>query len=116
MHFIQCLFLLLIRYCAEKNLNVFDFTPSTFLFSLNEKFWEIDLLKFCDFFYKYLPDPLLNKVEYKKNTIDIRGKFRPLNIRNAPKNGKKRTVIPSTAGQSDKLCEMKMYPSFLGEG
>jgi len=66
-------------------MNVFDITPCTFLLSMKEKFWDIDLVRFCEFFYKKLPEALQNKPEYKKNVMDIKSKFRPIIIRKEPK-------------------------------
>ena len=52
---------------------------------MKEKFWDIDLVRFCEFFYKKLPEALQNKPEYKKNVMDIKLKFRPISIRKEPK-------------------------------
>ena len=35
------------RYCSERGLNVFDYTPCTFLLSLKAKYWDAELLRFC---------------------------------------------------------------------
>ncbi|KAL4485833.1 hypothetical protein ABPG72_012373 [Tetrahymena utriculariae] len=104
------------RYCSERGLNIFDFTPTTFLFSLKEKFWDLDLIRFCDFFYKNLPEPLKNQNEYKKNFMEIKSKFRQIQIRtnNQKSNKKKQLGIVAPPGV-DKYGEMKIHNTFLGD-
>ncbi|KAL4466032.1 hypothetical protein ABPG74_004269 [Tetrahymena malaccensis] len=104
------------RYCSDRGLNIFDFTPTTFLFSLKEKFWDLDLIRFCDFFYKNLPEPLKTQNEYKKNFIEIRSKFRQIQIRtNNQKSNKKKQIGIAAPPGVDKYGEMKIHNTFLGD-
>lgn len=95
---------------------MFDVTPCTFLFSLKEKFWDMELIHFCDYFYKHLPASLALIAEYKKNVMYIRKKFRPVTIRSSasPVGGGSKSYNNNASQPSPQVSKRKSLASYIG--